>query len=426
MKPLLATALAALLFPCTAPLALGAGHEQAARTLLDSPKFKSAASTLDRDYDRIVADIVTLTEIEAPPFQEEKRARAYLEMLRQHGLEDVEMDEVGNVMGLRRGSGKGPLLVVAAHLDTVFPAGTDVTVRREGDKLLAPGIGDDTVSLPVLLAFIRAMDAAGYRHDADILFVGNVGEEGPGDLRGMRHLFGKGKYKDRIKYFISFEPGRAGRITNGGTGSRRYKVSFTGPGGHSMGNFGLVNPAYALAKAVDAFSKIQVPETPRTVYNVGILEGGTSVNSIPFEVAMTVDMRSNGKAELDALDQQFHALLPQAVAAENAARSTRNGKIAYEAKLIGDRPVGTTPESAEIAKVASAVFQAGGKQVTYGAGSTDSNIPMSLGIQALTLGSGFQSFRAHSLEEGIVLDRPVDVENMALGLAVVLLLADAK
>ncbi|MFT4056913.1 MAG: M20/M25/M40 family metallo-hydrolase, partial [Novosphingobium sp.] len=336
---LAATAAIALAAPAAqAATTEGKGVEdKAAATLLGGAKFAKAKESLKGDYDKIIQDIITLTEIEAPPFKEDARGAAYMAMLKAEGLTDVERDEVGNVMGLRKGTGGGPLIVVTAHLDTVFPGGTNVKVRREGNGLYAPGIGDDTSSLPVLLAFIRAMNRAGYTTKADILFMGNVGEEGPGDLRGSRYLFQKGKYKDAIKYFISFEPGQPGRITNAGTGSRRYKVTFNGPGGHSMGDFGIVNPAYAMANAMVGFGKIKAPAEPKTVYNVGILEGGTSVNSIPFATAMTIDMRSNGKPELDAEEKQFLALLQPAVDAENAARSTAKGKISYDAKLIGDR-----------------------------------------------------------------------------------------
>ncbi|MFT4047366.1 MAG: M20/M25/M40 family metallo-hydrolase [Solimonas sp.] len=418
-------ALASALLPA-ALSAQASDYGKEAAKLLASGKFKTAAARIDADYDRVVGDIVALTEIEAPPFKEEQRARVYLRMLREQGLSDVEMDEEGNVMGLRKGSGQGPLVVIAAHLDTVFPAGTDVKVRREGNTLHAPGVGDDTSSLPVLLAFARAMDAAGYRTSSDILFVGDVGEEGPGDLRGMRYLFNKGKYKDRIRYFISFEPGRAGRITNGGVGSRRYKLTFAGPGGHSYGAFGLVSPAFALGQAMVEFGRIQVPETPKTTYNVGVIEGGTSVNSIPFAMSMTVDMRSAGKAELDALEQQFLAIPAKAVAAENAARSTAKGEITYQLEPVGDRPVGQTDPDKRIARIASAVARAGGVEPQYGASSTDANVPMSLGIEALTLGGGFESSRAHSLDEFVELDRAADVHSMSLGLATVLMLAGAK
>lgn len=403
-----------------------ASHEAQAKALLASAKFAKARAALERDYDRTIDDLVTLTEIPAPPFKEQARAQAYLALLKAHDLSDVELDAEGNAMGLRRGTGGGPLIVVAAHLDTVFPEGTPIKVKREGNKLLAPGIGDDTSGLSALLAYLRAMDAAGYRHKADILFVGNVGEEGPGDLRGVRHLFTQGKYKDRIAAFISYEPGRAGRITNGGVGSLRYKVGFIGPGGHSYGSFGLVNPAYAMAQAISGMGRIQVSKSPKTTYNVGVLEGGTSVNSIPHTVAMTVDMRSEGKQELEQLRSGFLALLQPAVDAENAARDTKEGKVAFEAKLIGDRPVGSTAESTDLVQIARAVATAGGKEVKLGASSTDANLPMSLGIPAITLGSGFDSRRSHSLDESVELDKPVDVENLSLALASLLLLSGAE
>lgn len=392
------------------------------KTLIASSRFKTAQAQLAKDYDRIIQDIITLTEIPAPPFKEKARATAFMEMLKAHGLTDVEMDEEGNVMGLRKGTGGGPLLVVTAHLDTVFPEGTDVKVRREGDRLHAPGIGDDTCSLPVILAFIRAMDTARIATKSDILFMGNVGEEGPGDLRGMRYLFGKGKYKDRIKQFISFEPGR-GQVTNGGVGSKRYRVAFKGPGGHSMGDFGIVNPAYAMANAITAFGKMQVPAKPKTVFNVGIVEGGTSVNSIPFEVAMTIDMRSEGAPELKAEEDYYLSILPKAVEKENAARSTAKGKISFENKLVGDRPVGLTPIDATIVQTAAAAMAAAGVTPSFGTGSSDSNIPMSLGVPAVTLGSGFSTERNHSLEEALLLDREETVKHMSIGLSTVIALA---
>lgn len=422
-RSILAILLAATAVPATAQ-AVDPAHLAAMKTLMASKAFATARASLDSDYDRIVKDIITLTEIPAPPFKEDVRAKAYLEMLRAEGLSDVEIDGEGNAMGLRKGIGNGPLLVVTAHLDTVFPADTNVTVRREGNRLLAPGIGDDTSSLPVLLAFIRAMKAAGITTRSDILFMGNVGEEGPGDLRGVKYLFTKGKYKDRIKQFISFEPGQA-RVTDAGVGSKRYKITFKGPGGHSLGAFGLVSPAYAMAAAMVAFGKMQVPATPRTVFNVGIVEGGTSVNSIPFEMAMTVDMRSEGVAELKAEEDYLLALVPKAVAAENATRSTAKGPITADIKLIGDRPVGATPRNADIVQTAAAAVAVGGGTPGFGAGSTDSNFPMSLGIPAVTLGSGFETERSHSLDEALLLDRPAVVKHMAMGLATVLSLAGA-
>ena len=196
------------------------------RQIIDSPAFQSACATLRAEHERTVQDIITLTQVEAPSFQEANRAAAWRDMALAHGLQDVETDAEGNVMGLRRGIGNGTLICVAAHLDTVFPPGTDLTVRREGTRLLAPGVGDDTRSLAVLLAWLRAMDAAGLRTRADILFVADVGEEGPGDLRGMRHLFQQGRYKDRISAFITVDSPNMERIVTGGVGSKRYRVTF--------------------------------------------------------------------------------------------------------------------------------------------------------------------------------------------------------
>ena len=415
--PLLGVAQAASAAPA------GGQHEKAMRALYASRAFDTARKSLAADYDRIVKEVVTLTEIPAPPFKEAKRAAAYMEMLRAAGLQDVEMDEEGNVMGLRKGTGGGPLLVVAAHLDTVFPEGTPIKVREEGGYLYAPGVGDDTCSLPVLLAFIRALDKAGIRTKSDILFVGDVGEEGPGDLRGMRHLFTKGKYKGRIARFISVEPGRD-RVTNGGVGSKRYRIAFKGPGGHSYGAFGLVNPAYAMGDAMVEFGKMKVPAEPRTTFNIGVVEGGTSVNSIPFETAMTVDMRSESKEELAKEDAYLKSILPGAVDRENAARSTARGKISVEQKMIGDRPVGHTADSDPLVQTAFAAIAVGGGKPELESSSTDSNLPMSLGIPAVTIGSGFAAERSHSPDERLKLDREETVRYMTMSLATVIAAAD--
>ncbi len=396
-----------------------------AKALMAGKAFKTAKATLATGYDQTVADIVTLTEIPAPPFGETEKGKAFLAMLAKEGLTELETDAAGNVMGLRKGTGGG-LLVVAAHLDTVFPASTDVKVRRDGDKLYAPGIGDDTVGLGSILAILRAINAAGIQTTSDILFVGDVGEEGPGDLRGMKELFFKGRYKDKIDAFISLEPSGPTVIVNGGVGSKRYKTTFKGPGGHSMGDFGTVNPAFALADAARQFGELKVPSDPRTVYNIGLLEGGTSVNSIPFAVAMTVDMRSSGAAELKAVEDAYLAILPKAVAAENAARSTKRGVISLDNKMVGDRPVGETAISNPFVQKLAAVGDALGKPMGYVAGSTDANIPMSLGKPAVTLGAGFVTFRGHSLEEGMEVNKDRDVESIATTMAQILMVAGAK
>ena len=233
----------------------GPGADAVVQRVLDHPKVQAAFAVLDRDHERMVSDIVTLAQIPAPPFKEETRAAAYLAMLRKSGLTSVEQDAEGNVMGVRKGTGGGPLVAVAAHLDTVFPEDTDVRVRRDGTLLSAPGIGDNTRSLAVLLAVVRALNEAGVTTAGDLLVIGNVGEEGPGDLRGMRYLFREGRYKGRIDVFVSIDgSGTGDHITNAGIGSRRYRVRYTAPGGHSYAAFGIVNPAFASAnpQAMDA------------------------------------------------------------------------------------------------------------------------------------------------------------------------------
>jgi tripeptide aminopeptidase len=389
-----------------------------------NPKFKQAIAAIDRDHDRMVADIVSLTEIAAPPFKEDKRAAAYLGMLRAAGLTSVERDAEGNVLGLRKGTGGGPLIAVSAHLDTVFPEGTDVRVKREGTRLSAPGIGDDTRSLAVVLAMVRAMNGAGIQTASDILFVGDVGEEGPGDLRGMKQLFTKGAYKDRVKMFIAIDgTGSGAEITNGGIGVRRYRVTFKGPGGHSYGAFGLVNPAFAMGNATAKLSRVAVPASPKTTFNVGVVGGGTSINSIPGDTWMDVDLRSESPAELAKLEKTFLALMQQAADEENAARSTASGKITVETTLTGNRPPGQTPQTSPIVRTAAAAIWAMGMTPDFKFGSTDSNVPISLGIPAITIDSGGSGGGAHSLAEWIDVDKPESVKGIETALLILLALA---
>jgi di/tripeptidase len=416
----------ALLFATlsAAPLsAQAAGPDAAVAKLVASPAFKTAAKTLADQHDRTVADIITLTEIPAPPFKEAERGKALLEMWKAAGLSDVQMDAEGNVTGVRAGTktkGKGPYVVLAAHQDTVFPEGTNVKVRREGTKLMAPGIGDDTRSLAVVLAYMRALDAAKIKTKADILFVANVGEEGPGDLRGTRFLFNKGPYKGRISAFFSMDGTDPSRVVDRGVGSKRYRVTFKGPGGHSYGAFGIVNPMAAMSKSVVDLYAIQTPVDPKTTYSASVTGGGTSVNSIPNEVYMEFDMRSESADELAKLDQKLVGILDAAVAGENAARNTRFGKVGYDAKVIGERPAGATDPKADIVRVTQAAISALGFKPEHEASSTDSNVPMSLGIPAVTIGSGGTAGRAHALDEWIDVEKDASVKGMQVGLAALL------
>lgn len=410
-------------FVASSAMAQTSSHAADVERILASPAFKTAAATIDKEHGRIVEEGIKFTEIPAPPFKEEARAKEFAKMFKAVGLADVKIDEEGNVLGVRKGTkGDGKFVVVSAHLDTVFPEGTDVKVKRQGTKLLAPGVGDDTMSLAVLLAYVRAMQAANIKTRDDILFVGTVGEEGPGDLRGVRHLFTKGQYKDKIKSFFSVEAGGVNGITNGGVGSKRYRVTYNGPGGHSFGAFGLVNPMFALAHAATEFSRISVPASPKTTYSIGVIGGGTSVNSIPLSGWMEVDMRSESVPELKRVEDRMLKLVQEAADAENFARSTKEGKITVEAKLIGDRPAGNTDAKSDLVQIAKAAIEANGYKVAYQWSSTDSNLPMNLGIPAITIGrmAPDKGGRAHSLDEWIDVEKEPMVKAIATSLSVIL------
>lgn len=403
-----------------------AKSDEAVQSVAKSANYRAMVKQLDSEHERIVDEIIKLVEIPAPPFKEAERAKAYRDMLLAAGLQDVEIDAEGNAMGLYRGSAPagGPIIVIAAHLDTVFPEGTPLKVRREGSKLYAPGIGDDTRSLAVLLAYARAMKDKNVRPRTDILFVGNVGEEGSGDLRGVRYLLTKGKYKDRVKAFLSMDGTNAERVVNGGVGSRRYRITYKGPGGHSYGAFGLVNPMIAMGQTVTELYKIVVPKSPKTTYAASVTGGGTSVNSIPNEVFMEFDFRSESPAELNKVEQSFLSVVQKSVDAENAARTTSEGSIVAETKLIGDRPAGMTAESAAITQIATAAIRATGLKPQLTSSSTDANLPMSLNVPALTIGSGGSGGRAHALDEWIDVEKEQSVKGMSTGLLMLLTMAD--
>lgn len=390
--------------------------------ILKTKAYAAAVHVLDRDHGRLVEEIVALTEIPAPPFKESARAAAYREMLTDAGLADVETDDEGNVMGVYRGTGLagGPVVMIAAHLDTVFPEETPIKVRREGTRLYAPGIGDDTRSLAVLLAYARAMKESGVKVQQDIVFVGNVGEEGPGDLRGVRYLLTKGKYKDRVKAFFSMDGTDASRIVVGGVGSKRYRITYKGPGGHSYGAFGLVNPMAAMSQTVVDFYNIPVPAKPKTTYSASVTGGGTSVNSIPNEVFMEFDMRSESPDELAKVEKTFLAIVQKSIEGENAARSTKEGSVTADIKLIGNRPAGQTAETQQIVRNADAIIRAKGLEPQPSYSSTDSNMPMSLGIPAVTIGSGGQGGRAHSLDEWIDVEKSRSLQGASIGLGILL------
>jgi acetylornithine deacetylase/succinyl-diaminopimelate desuccinylase-like protein len=284
-------------------------------------------------------------------------------------------------------------------------------------------VSDDTWSLAVNLAFIRALDAAGIRTRHDILFVGDVGEEGLGDLRGVRHLFAHSRHRARFRAFLTVDSPDVEGIVAGGVGSRRYRVTFRGPGGHSYAAFGLVNPVYAMAEAARALAAVEVPKTPPTTHCVSVVSGGTSINAIADAVTMEVDLRSASADELDRLDRRFLRIVEEAVAAENAARSTKAGAISAEIARVGDRPAGETPEGAPIRALAAASVAAEGYTPRFEYSSTDANVPMSLGIPALKIGAGGRGGRAHSLEEWLDVEPAECLRGMRSSLATILALA---
>jgi tripeptide aminopeptidase len=364
--------------------------------LMQDAAVRAAVQAARDDEAQTIEDQVRLCEIPAPPFKETVRAKAYVDAFRALGLKNVRIDKEGNVLGERPGAAARPHLVFSAHLDTVFPEETNVKVTREGTLLRGPGIGDDCRGLAVVLGVVRALAKARVQTPGTITFVGTVGEEGLGDLRGVKALF-RDTLKGQVDRFVSIDGTGLG-LTHVGVGSLRYRVAFKGPGGHSYGAFGLANPIHALGRAIAKIGEFQVPREPKTTFNVGRIGGGTSVNSIAFESWMEVDMRSADAAALKSLDASFQKAVDTALAEENE-RWNNNGRLTVEKRVVGDRPAGRTPGNAAIVTTAVSVTKALGLPVTLDEGSTDSNIPMSLNIPAITIDGGGRGTGAHALGE---------------------------
>lgn len=367
------------------------------------PAFEHIA----RQHDARLRDLVTLTEIPAPPFEEDARAAAFAEMMRATGFGEVVIDDVGNVVARRAGSSTHRSVMMVAHIDTVFPPETDVGVTVEGDRYSAPGIGDNTRGAVMLLEIASAIAAADLRTDAELILVGNVGEEGLGDLRGVRHLLREGA--DRPDAFIAIDGGDDARLITGAVGSNRYRVTFNGEGGHSWGDFGAANPHHAAARAITHFAEAALPITadgPKSSFSVGRTGGGTSVNSIPFESWFEVDMRSGNRDKLDALGAEFERAMQAGLRAENEAR-TRNAPLTVTIEPIGTRPAGEGDVTAPLVQRAIAAMRADGVEPRLESSSTDANIPISLGIPAITISRCGTSARAHSLDEYWIDDESV-------------------
>jgi acetylornithine deacetylase/succinyl-diaminopimelate desuccinylase-like protein len=371
--------------------------EQAYVRLMASPQVQKLLDALKADHARSVDDLKALTEIEAPPFKEQNKAEAFLARMRAVGLADARIDAEGNVVGLRKGSGNGPLLLVSAHLDTVFPSGTDVKVKERDGKLYAPGISDDTRGLSVLLSWIKALNETNVQTVGDLLFVGNVGEEELGNLRGMKRIFND--HLD-IDGMVGLEPAPDGNVLVLGTGSHRYEVTFKGPGGHSYGAFGVVPSAiHGMGRAIAKIADIRTPAVPKTTFTVGTVGGGTSVNTIAPDARMAVDIRSDQMQPLLETEKKILAAVEEAVAEENKRWNVNT--LTASTRLIGDRPGGSTPPDSTIVQAAVRANTAFGNKTVLTGASTDANVPMSLGIPAIIIGGGGKTGGFHAMDEWI-------------------------
>jgi tripeptide aminopeptidase len=365
--------------------------------LAENPQVRSAMAWLAGNVNWINDQQIRLTQIPAPSFQEGERAAAIKPLLAAAGL-NVQTDSLGNVIGELRGASDKEVVILSAHLDTVFPAGTDVKVRHDGDRLLAPGISDNGTGLAALLAIARAIHEAQLKPQRTILFVANVGEEGEGNLRGMRAIIDA--YRARLKAVVVLDGAGTDHVTTKALASRRLEVIITGPGGHSWSDFGMPNPINALVRASVRFINTKVPASPRTTFNLGQIEGGTSVNSIPFEARLKVDVRSESEDELTRLENALRECVTAGVRDEmEASRDRSRGKLEWKLQSLGNRPGGELASNSPLLAALRAADAIVGNDSRVERSSTDANVPLSLGIDAVSIGAGGNGGGAHSLQE---------------------------
>jgi acetylornithine deacetylase/succinyl-diaminopimelate desuccinylase-like protein len=365
--------------------------------LAENPEVRSALAWFARNLTWINDQQLRLTEIPAPPFEEAQRAAAAKTLLASSGLE-VQIDKTGNVIGELRGATEREIVVLSAHLDTVFPSSTEVKVRREGDRLLAPGISDNGTGLAALIAIARACHESRIRPRRTILFVADVGEEGEGNLRGMRALIDA--YKLKLKAVIVLDGSGTDHVTTKALASRRVEATITGPGGHSWSDFGMPNPINALVRGSVRFINTKVPPSPRTTFNIGQIEGGTSVNSIPYEAKLKVDIRSESEDELAKLESALRECIAAGVRDEmETSRDRSKGKLEWKVDLLGSRPGGELPAHSALLSALRSADEYVGNQSRVERSSTDANVPLSHGIEAISIGAGGTGGGAHSLNE---------------------------
>jgi acetylornithine deacetylase/succinyl-diaminopimelate desuccinylase-like protein len=356
-----------------------------------------------------------LTEIPAPPFGEAARSQWLAERFTALGLQQVRVDELGNVSGYLQPPSAHPVLGMSAHLDTVFPMGTRLETREEGNRLFGPGISDNAAGVVAILALASALKRSDLRLSSNVVFIGNVGEEGEGNLRGMRHLFASPPWKETLQSLLVIDGAGTDTYVTQALGSRRFEVTFRGPGGHSWSDFGVPNPILLLARALARFSEGEVPQSPRTTFNVGVIQGGTSVNSIPESATARVDLRSASKDELQRLETRLHECINEAWSEVPLSYRAGEAKVRFTIETIGDRPAAELPEDSRMVKVIRAVDAHLRIKSIPRLASTDANVPLALGREATTIGSGGDGGGAHTLREWF------DCTNRDLGLKRILL-----
>jgi tripeptide aminopeptidase len=371
---------------------------QAQRSRLpDNARVRAALDWFTPNISWVNDQQARITEIPAPPFQEAQRASAVKELLAETGL-PAHIDKTGNVIGELRGMNEKEIVVIAAHLDTVFPPGTDVKVHRDASHMTAPGISDNGSGLAALLALASAVQFAHLKPQRTILFVGDVGEEGEGNLRGMRALVDT--YRGKLKAIVVLDGSGTDHVTTKALASRRLEALITGPGGHSWSDFGMPNPINALVRGSVRFINTKVPASPRTTFNIGQIEGGTSVNSVPYEARLKVDIRSESEDELTRLESALRECIAAGVRDEmDSARDRSKGKLDWKVELLGSRPGGELAQDSPLLAALRTADEFVGNQSRIERSSTDANIPLSLGIDAISIGAGGSGGGAHSLQE---------------------------
>jgi acetylornithine deacetylase/succinyl-diaminopimelate desuccinylase-like protein len=394
--------------------------QQEVARLAAAPEVRSAYNWFRSQEPQLAHWQVEVARIPAPPFGESARAAWLAERFRDLALDDVRTDDVGNVFGVSPGYGKR-YVALSAHIDTVFPAGTPLNIKQQGSRLYGPGVSDNGAGLVALLAMAGVLRAVRLRHAMPFVFIGNVGEEGEGDLRGMRHIFTTPRWKDAIAYSLILDGAGADTIVAEALGSRRFEVIVRGPGGHSWSDFGAPNPIVVLSRTVEEFSRTPVPASPKTTFNIGVIRGGTSVNSIPESASMRVDLRSTSMTEIDRLERTLRTALDRAIDEETRIAASRSGSarrpqgLNSEVVVIGNRPAGELEPQARILQVMRAVDAQLGNAAQVQRASTDANVPLSLGREAIAIGGGGSGGGAHTLQEWF------DCNGRELGLKRILL-----